>query len=60
MSRRRALENLSPGVYSSNGFVFKQFRTLFLQWSTFNPFAINHFRTLSRATEGWGCEGLFL
>ena len=42
------------GVSSSNLFLFMRFRTLCPQRGTPNPFVINHFRTLSRATEGRG------
>ena len=46
-------------VCFSNAFVFFQFRTLWPQRSTRNPFSINHFRTLSRAKEGGGmCSAL--
>ena len=55
MNGHRPLHSSSPSaVSSSNLFFFTHFRTLGPQRGTLNPFVINHFRTLSRATEGRG------
>ena len=60
LSPQGSLEGQIPrsAVSLSNLFPFIRFRTLCTQRSTRNPFPLNHFRTLSRATEGWGSSAL--
>src|ERR1700746_1614853 len=49
---RAALQSLRGVVYTSNAFIFNQFRTLCAQWTNRNPFAINSFRTLFHVMVG--------
>lgn len=51
---RPILQDLRSASSRSNLFFFIRFRTLCTPRSAFNPFGINNFRTLSRATEGAG------
>lgn len=53
-SSNAPLHNPSGVMCLSNAFVFFQFRTLWPQRGTRNPFSINHLRTLSHSTEGGG------
>lgn len=54
VSRHAALHKLAQLQYSLNLFPFIHFHTLCAQRSARNSFCINHFRSLFRATEGWG------
>jgi hypothetical protein len=55
--QRSLLQNDSVAVYPSNAFVFIEFRTVWWPRTASKPFVINHFRTLSHATEGGGAYG---
>ena len=58
-ARRAAPQNPKRVLCSSNAILFTTFRTLSPQWSTPNPFTINHCRTLFYLTRRRGCLTVF-